>query len=698
MKQILLLYFTLILSSTLFAQLSEDFSDGNFSNNPTWQGDVANFIVNTDNQLQLSTSGSDTSVLFTAVEMPDSLAWEFEFNLDFAPSTNNRLRIYLQSNTTNYPDIDGYYLEIGESSTTDALRLFRIDNGNRTAITSGMEGALGTDPAMAKVKVTRSSSGDWSIFANYDGGNILNLEATGFDDTYLGGNLFFGFWCKNSSTNAEKFFFDNIAITPLLPDLTAPSVIDIKPLSLTEVEISFDEAVDSLTAATISNYAINNGIGNPQNVTWNNANQSKVILTLSNPLVNLSSYNLDIQNVKDRADNPITSTTIPFNVNFEIPTLINVVAISSTELELEFNQDMENISGSLLSNYSVDNGIGIPDDADVDIAEPNRVYLEFLEEFQNGQSYMLQVDNLKSAIGIEMPSQSIPFDFLIGDNIATGDIIINEILFNPNTGGSDFVEIYNNSDKFIDISDLFISNTQRTIGRDKDIETSHILRPEEYAVLTPDREFILNNYTVQDPDVLFENPLPGYNDADGNVSLFTILGLDTIMVDSFDYEEGFHYPLLDDKEGISLERISFDSPTQGKSNWHSASTVIGGATPTFQNSQLRPSNPADGIFTIADPVFSPNEDGFKDFLLIDYSLETQGYLATINIYDAKGRLVRKLFQNELLGLEGTLKWDGLTDEGRKTRIGIYVILAEIFSPEKEVMEFKQTCVVGGNLD
>jgi len=73
-------------------------------------------------------------------------------------------------------------------------------------------------------------------------------------------------------------------------------------------------------------------------------------------------------------------------------------------------------------------------------------------------------------------------------------------------------------------------------------------------------------------------------------------------------------------------------------------------------------------------------------------------LATINIFDAKGRLVKTLFENELLALEGTLKWNGLTNDGRKARIGIYIILAEIFSPEKDVMQFKSTCVVGGKLD
>ncbi|HFC00983.1 MAG TPA: hypothetical protein ENJ53_09290, partial [Phaeodactylibacter sp.] len=588
MKQILPFIFFFIFFQSLTGQLSDDFSDGNFTTNPVWSGDIDNFIVNSDGMLQLNTSGSDTSILYTTVEIPDSTVWEMQFRLDFAPSGNNRLRIFLQADANNFSNVNGYYLEIGESGADDALRLFRTDAGNNTEIATATIGALGNAPARAKIKITRSKLGNWSVFANYDGGNILNLETTAFDNTYLGGNLFFGFWCKNTSSNAQNFFFDNITITSLLPDLTAPSVTQITPLSLTEIEVSFDEALDSLTAVTLSNYLVNNSIGNPQMATWSSANQSTIRLTFNNAFTNQTSYNLTIQNIQDQAENTIISTTIPFDINFEAPELIEVVATSPTELELVFNQSINNITASLSTNYTINNNIGNPINAELDPIEPQRVYLELATELVNGTPYLLQVQNIKNELGIELVSQNFPFDFLIAESIEPNDLIINEILFNPKTGGSDFVEIYNHSTKFLDISDLLISNTQRTTGRDKEVEITHILRPKEYAVLTPHLDHILENYTVNNPDVLFENSLPSFNDASGNVSLFTTYGMDTVMIDSFDYAEDFHYPLLDDKEGISLERISFDAPTQSRSTWHSASTLIGGATPTFKNSQLRP--------------------------------------------------------------------------------------------------------------
>ncbi len=698
MKHIQIVCLFILFFQSLTAQFTDDFSDGNFSNNPTWNGDVSNFIVNGDFRLQLNGAGPDTSILYSSVTIPDSTVWEMEFRMDFAPSLNNRLRIYLQANTTNFPDVDGYFLEIGESGADDALTLYRSDGTSKSEIAKATLGALSEDPAIAKIKVQRSHDGDWAIFANYENGNILNLEATGFDDTYVGGNLFFGLWCKYSSSNASNFSFDNIVITELLPDVTPPQIIAINPISLNEIELEFDEPLDESSASDINNYFINNGIENPIVAAWEASNSGNVILTLNDNLVNQTTYELEIQNIKDQEENVINTINTTFEVDFETLEVINVLALSPTEIEVEFSNTIDSTTGSLSINYTIDNGIGNPEIINIDIMEPFRVSLDLAQPLSNNTSYILTVENVKNEIGIAMLEQNIPFTFLIGVEIEPQDLVINEILFNPITGGSDYVEIYNRSGKFLEISDLFISNTQRTSGRDKDIETSYIMQPGEFVVFTSNLDFVLENYTVQNPNVIFENSIPAFNDAAGNVSLFTQYGLDTVMIDSFDYDEGFHYPLIDDNEGISLERISFDAPTQNQSNWHSASTVIGGGTPTYQNSQFRLQNSADEIFNIPDKVFSPDGDGFKDFLAIDYNLSTQGYLATVNIFDAKGRLVKTLFENELLALEGTLKWNGLTNEGRKARIGIYIILAEIFSPEKNVMQFKSTCVVGGKLD
>ena len=66
-------------------------------------------------------------------------------------------------------------------------------------------------------------------------------------------------------------------------------------------------------------------------------------------------------------------------------------------------------------------------------------------------------------------------------------------------------------------------------------------------------------------------------------------------------------------------------------------------------------------------------------ILIDYSFETQGYLATVNIYDAKGRLVKTLFENELLGQEGSLKWNGITKAAGLLKRSVTSIIPLLFT-------------------
>ena len=51
MKQILNIYIFL-LSTLCFSQVEDNFTDGDFSNNPAWQGTTSNYTINSSFQLQ----------------------------------------------------------------------------------------------------------------------------------------------------------------------------------------------------------------------------------------------------------------------------------------------------------------------------------------------------------------------------------------------------------------------------------------------------------------------------------------------------------------------------------------------------------------------------------------------------------------------------------------------------------------------
>ena len=48
------LNFLALLPAFLFAQVSDNFADGDLTNNPVWLGDAAHFTVNSESQLQLN--------------------------------------------------------------------------------------------------------------------------------------------------------------------------------------------------------------------------------------------------------------------------------------------------------------------------------------------------------------------------------------------------------------------------------------------------------------------------------------------------------------------------------------------------------------------------------------------------------------------------------------------------------------------
>ncbi|PHI19944.1 hypothetical protein CEQ90_10360 [Lewinellaceae bacterium SD302] len=282
----------------------------------------------------------------------------------------------------------------------------------------------------------------------------------------------------------------------------------------------------------------------------------------------------------------------------------------------------------------------------------------------------------------------------LAEEVAIGDVVINEVLFNPATGGSDFVELFNCSDKILNVNGWTLANTITMTGSPREqIEADRLLLPGGYLAFTEDRLEILAGYEQAQEAFLIENDLPSLANDLGNVTLVAPNG-DTL--DSYDYTEEQHSALLDDVNGVSLERVNAKAATQQDGNWFSAASRVGFATPTRVNSQARAGivlPEEDGFFFLDEDTFSPDGDGFQDALFINYSTPGPGWNARITIYDANGRPVRSLRRAEPLAGEGTILWDGATDEQQLARTGIYILLIERFEPNGETENEKLVAVL-----
>ena len=151
--------------------------------------------------------------------------------------------------------------------------------------------------------------------------------------------------------------------------------------------------------------------------------------------------------------------------------------------------------------------------------------------------------------------------------------------------------------------------------------------------------------------------------------------------------------MLAEEKGISLERISFTQKTNDAKNWHSASTTSGYGTPGYMNSQVEIENNSSPNIVFTPESFSPNFDGYNDEYKIQYELEKPGYVANISIFDATGKFVMKLVNNEILGTGGTIKWDGRDQTGQQKSLGVYIVLVEIFNTAGEVFQYKDGVVL-----
>lgn len=376
------------------------------------------------------------------------------------------------------------------------------------------------------------------------------------------------------------------------------------------------------------------------------------------------------------------------------PNLDQVIVYGEQHIDAVFDKGMD-LNSLLNGTFTID-GIVI-DSVRIDSNVYFSCHIYLGTSLVKGQVYTLQVDNVLDCPGNSIGANKV--DFALPEDGEVGDLIINEILFDPTSTGEDFVEVYNNSDKYIDLSKWSLATFDfetNEVDKEKEVGgTQHVLFPQQYALLTKDTASIRQEYPLSQTEGFIQMAsLPTYSNSDGVVILLTSTGE---IADRFDYDSDMHFPLLVDEEGVSLERLDFDRETNDYTNWHSAAENVGFATPGYKNSQAQQIEDNNEVISIQPEIFSPNNDGFDDVVSINYQLDKPGYVGTILIYDAKGRLARELMNNELLAPSGTISWDGTNTLNEKSRIGIYVIVFSAYHTDGEVVKEKTSVVLASPL-
>lgn len=369
------------------------------------------------------------------------------------------------------------------------------------------------------------------------------------------------------------------------------------------------------------------------------------------------------------------------------PVLAQVFVIDAATVDLLFNEPMDHAS-LLAGTYAIDPAMGIANTA---VVTPDRVRLSLASPLIEGVVHTVVVTGVADCPGnVIGPANTA--SFALPGPIAAGDVVINEVLYDPRGSGSDFVELYNRSPKVLSMAGLQLANGSGSV--ELITADARLLLPGQYVAVAADAVNVLANYPAGQADALLQTELPTFTNGAGTVVLLSAAG-DTL--DLFNYSDDLHFALLDDVDGVSLERVDPDRPTGDNSNWHSASEAVDFATPGYRNSQYAPAPAAQGEVTIEPAIFSPDNDGYQDLLTIVYRFDEPGFVGTMKVFDIAGREMRTLMDNELLGTGGSVSWDGLMDGSELARIGPYIIYLEAYDLAGNVEKFRKTVVLAHRL-
>jgi hypothetical protein len=375
------------------------------------------------------------------------------------------------------------------------------------------------------------------------------------------------------------------------------------------------------------------------------------------------------------------------------PEIQSASLLENNSVAIKFSKPMDRNSLLDEASYSIaDDSYNI---TNVETNDPqgNELTLQLNQFPPRGELIELSLSEVKDLSGNKLSGTNSIF---IGNayEAVSSDVIINEILFNPPTGGNEYVELYNRSDKVIDLRYLSITSRKPSDGS---FNTAYpltslplFLYPGEYVVVTKNKELVCQFFSCRE-ESFFSEPanMPSLANTGGCAVLLN--NITTDIIDEFYYSESMHSQGISNKKGVALEKVNFEVPSSETSNWLSATSQSGYGTPGYINSQYLEQTGIENIHSNSLAVEYPVAD--NESYGIRYQLDKSEYNCRLFIYDSAGRMVHTIANNDLLGSKGVIYWNGKGDANRKLTTGIYIIYMEVFDRLGTVHKFKTPVVV-----
>ena len=364
------------------------------------------------------------------------------------------------------------------------------------------------------------------------------------------------------------------------------------------------------------------------------------------------------------------------------PEILGFTLVNPQQIEVRFSKS---VSRDFLieSNFLIEN---IAIDRVLFNVKSDVCQIFLMQPLSVKNKYRLTIQPLFDCFG-NISDNEVEITIAIPEKPEKGDLLFNELLPDPTSNGVSFIEIYNVSDKNIDLSQLKLArwlNGQRqnfnnvsSLGR--------LILPGEYIVFGQQLDKLSTDYPKAVNSQFYEGRIPTMPNSGGNLLLINAEGE---VIDSVVYDSKMHFGLLSSTKGVSLERRSWNAPTLERSNWGSASASENFATPGYKNSQATPTGENQGVFYLVSKVMSPDGDGFEDALTFGWNFEMRDMVLNAYIYDLGGRMIQQVLNNFTIPASGQHSWDGVMKNGSKIPIGNYILYLSGFNLNGQAIEKK----------
>lgn len=329
MKQFIL-FFLVLLPVCAFAQFTETFDGPEVNSANPWSGNLDKFIIGKDGWLHLNGVENEAGKvgLHCTIPYASTMQWEFDVRMEEVPSESNYLRLYL------YMEDDGtyYYVQIGHTGA----KKISLRTNNKQILFPLKESAITEKPVSLHIKATLQNNNIWTLYSRRQGESCYRLEGstTKFPvkAPQESGELTLNI--EYTKTRYQHFAIDNLNVSynitptdtipddtpvdpdpeePLPPDIVLPKLLSVEPLSLSELQFTFDQAVN----ITEAEFSISD-IGKANRVTYTDDEEMTIVNTrYPKEMVAGVEYTISYKGITDKEGNKLSSFSQEFKLEEE---------------------------------------------------------------------------------------------------------------------------------------------------------------------------------------------------------------------------------------------------------------------------------------------------------------------------------------------------------------------------------------------